>query len=78
LSIKRGEVKALQEKYGNGYECLINTENNVSKLEKMLEEKKPVLIETSKEVDKQAAIVEKETIEAEKVREVVDADAKVA
>jgi hypothetical protein len=39
---------------------------------------KPKLIEKSAEVDAQAAVVEKETIEAEKVREVVDAEASVA
>ena len=39
---------------------------------------KPMLIEKSKEVDAQAAIVEKETVEAEKVREVVDGEASIA
>jgi dynein heavy chain len=78
LGIKRHEIMSLKEKYSNGYTCLVNTEQNVSKLEEQLEEKKPVLIETSKKVDEQAAIVETETLEAEKVREVVDADASVA
>lgn len=47
-------------------------------MEVELKDMQPQLIEKSKEVDQQAAVVEKETIEAEKVREVVDAEAAVA
>lgn len=78
LAEKRGEIFALKEKYSNGYACLIKTEEDVGKMQIELEDMKPKLIEKSAEVDAQAAVVEKETIEAEKVREVVDAEASVA
>jgi dynein heavy chain len=78
LGEKRGEIFALKEKYSNGYACLIKTEEDVGKMQIELEDMKPKLIEKSAEVDAQAAVVEKETIEAEKVREVVDAEASVA
>jgi len=78
LAMKRKEVQELRDKYANGYDCLIRTEESVGKMEEELIEMKPQLIEKSKEVDAQAEIVEKETVEAEKVREVVDAEASVA
>ena len=71
-------MQALKDKYANGYDCLIKTEEDVGKMEIELTNMKPMLIEKSKEVDAQAAIVEKETVEAEKVREVVDGEASIA
>jgi dynein heavy chain len=38
LAEKRKEVKALKDRYGNGYECLINTEGKVNVMQKELED----------------------------------------
>jgi len=78
LREKRDEIMSLKNRYENGYNCLIDTEQKVSKMQTELEELQPVLIETSKETEKKALIVEKETIEAEKIKDVVSADEAVA
>ena len=69
---------ALKNRYEHGYNCLISTEANVSKMQRELEELQPKLIEASKETDKKEKIVEAETIEAEKIREVVAGEEAVA
>lgn len=51
LQEKRLEIKNLKDRYSNGYDCLINTEASVSVMQAELEAKKPLLIETSKEVE---------------------------
>jgi len=43
-------VHALKEKYSNGYDCLIATEESVGTMREELEAKKPMLEEKSKEV----------------------------
>ena len=69
---------ALKNRYENGYNCLISTEANVSKMQRELEELQPKLIETSKETEKKAKIVEAETMDAEKIREVVAGEEAIA
>lgn len=78
LKEKREEVMALKNRYEHGYKSLISTEENVSKMQKELEELQPQLIETSKETDAKAIIVEKETTEAEKIKEVVAGEEAIA
>lgn len=78
LGIKRQEIQGLQDKYSNGYDCLIKTEGSVSIMQKELEEKQPLLIQTSKEVEEQTIIVEKEAAAADVVAQRVAADEAVA
>ena len=44
---------ALKNRYEHGYNCLISTEANVSKMQKELEDLQPKLIEASKETEKE-------------------------
>lgn len=74
LSEKRNEVHALKEKYSNGYDCLIATEESVGKMQIELEAKKPMLEIKSKEVAIQAEDVEKQAVAAEEVAEKVAVD----
>lgn len=78
LSVKRGEIQNLKDRYANGYDCLIKTEGSVSVMRAELEAKKPLLIQTSKEVEEQTVIVEKEAASAAIVAERVSADEAVA
>lgn len=74
LAEKRHEIHALKEKYSNGYDCLIATEESVGRMQEELEAKKPMLEEKSKEVAIQAVEVEKEAVAAEEVAEKVAVD----
>jgi dynein heavy chain len=58
LKEKREEIMSLKMRYENGYTCLISTETNVSKMQRELEDLQPKLIESSKETEKKAKIVE--------------------
>jgi len=78
LQEKRDEIMTLKNRYSNGYQCLIETENSVGKMQIELEAMQPKLIETSKEVEIKAADVEKQTIAAEAVKERVSKDEAVA
>ena len=78
LKQKRGEVKTLKDRYTNGYNTLIATEEKVGTLREELEAKQPLLIVKSEEVEKKTVEVEAATIAAEKVREVVSAETDVA
>jgi dynein heavy chain len=44
LADKRKEIMALKDRYGNGYDCLIDTEKNVTKMKQELEDLQPVLV----------------------------------
>jgi len=80
LAEKRSEVKALKDRYSNGYDCLIGTEAKVNVMQKELEDLQPVLVETGKETEEQLVIVTKETEAADKVKAAVaieEADAQV-
>lgn len=78
LKEKREEINALKNRYEHGYNCLISTETNVSKMQIELEDLQPKLIEASKETEKKEKIVEAETNEAEKIREVVAGEEAIA
>lgn len=76
--MKRTEVKTLKDRYTNGYNTLIETENKVGAMREQLEALQPQLVTKSKEVEVKGAEVETATIAAEKVREVVAAEAAIA
>lgn len=78
LKEKREEINALKNRYEHGYNCLISTEANVSKMQRDLEDLQPKLIESSKLTEQKEKIVEAETIEAEKIREVVAGEEAIA
>ena len=78
LKEKREEIMALKNRYEHGYNCLISTEANVSKMQKELEDLQPKLVEATKETEKKEKIVEAEAIEAEKIREVVAGEEAIA
>ena len=44
LDLRRKEVKGLQKRYEDGFNCLIETEKDVSKMQKELEELQPKLV----------------------------------
>ena len=71
LKEKRTEVQNQMKRYENGFDCLIKTEDTVTKMQQYLEDLKPQLIQTSKETDEKMKVVEAQTVEADKVREVV-------
>lgn len=67
LGDKREEILGLKDRYENGYECLITTESQVSKMQKELEELKPKLVQTSKLTDEKMVQVAGEKAEADKI-----------
>lgn len=67
LGDKREEILGLKDRYENGYECLITTEAQVSKMQKELEELKPKLVQTSKLTDEKMVKVAGEKAEADKI-----------
>ena len=78
LKQKRTEVKTLKDRYTNGYNTLIETEEKVGALREELEAKQPLLVTKAQEVEVKTTEVETATIAAEKVREVVSAETDVA
>ena len=78
LALKRTEVAQQRDRYGNGYQQLITTEESVGKMSIELENLKPQLVIKSKEVDEQAKVVEAESAIAEKEQEKVEAETAVA
>jgi dynein heavy chain len=48
LEIKRKEVKAQKDRYSNGYDCLIGTEEKVNIMKQEIIDLQPILIETGK------------------------------
>lgn len=78
LAEKRQEVAQQRDRYGNGYNQLIMTEESVGKMQIALEELKPQLVVKSQEVDEQAKVVEAESAVAEKEQEKVEAETAIA
>jgi len=68
LAEKREEILNLKNRYGNGYDCLIDTESKVNIMQKELEDLQPVLIETGKETEIKLVEVTRETESADKVK----------
>ena len=71
LAQKRDEIMGLKNRYENGFNCLIKTEQDVGKMQVELEAMQPELIVRSEEVEKQTLIVEKQTVDAEVIKESV-------
>ena len=78
LATKRTEINDLRERYANGYDCLIKTEASVNTMSRELEAKRPLLIQTSKEVTAQSEVVAKETEIANEIKERVAKDEAIA
>jgi len=65
LRERRDATEALQKRYGHGYNCLIETEKDVTKMQEELEKMQPELIEISKETEQKEIRVQEETKVAE-------------
>lgn len=69
LGEKRTEIKNLKDRYGNGYDCLIQTESSVNVMEKELVDLQPILIQKGKETEEKLVIVTKETEAADLIKQ---------
>ena len=78
LAEKRNEVMDLKERYGNGYKCLITTEESVSVMQEELIALQPQLVETAAQVAEKSAVVDKEFNAAEVIRVAVSKEEAVA
>lgn len=78
LGKKQTEVMQLKNRYETGIEKLLSTEAQVSQMQIELTNLQPQLVIASKETEEMMVVIEKETIEANKVKEVVSADEAVA
>jgi dynein heavy chain len=65
LASRRATVKQNRDRYANGYDTLINTENKVGDMRIVLEDMQPKLVVKAEEVGAETVIVEKEASEAE-------------
>lgn len=64
----------LKNRYGNGYECLVNTERNVTVMQQQLTDLQPILVAKGKETEEQLIIVSRETEAADKIKTSVAAE----
>ena len=78
LGEKRNEVDTLKNKYSNGYQTLITTEEKVNDMKQELIDMQPKLIETAKEVSEQTIIVQEKTTAAEIVKQGVAKEEAIA
>lgn len=60
---------ALKNRYGNGYDCLVQTEEKVNVMQKELEELQPILVVEGKKADEQLVVVKREAEAANKIKE---------
>ena len=74
LGNKQDTVSTTKKRYEVGLEKLLSTESQVNGMKAELEELQPKLVVASKETDDLIAVVQKETIEADKVKVRVSAD----
>eukprot|EP00971_Amphidinium_carterae_P049179 969233-Amphidinium_carterae.1 len=80
LSLRREQVGTQQHRYQVGLNKIVDAEQQVSGLQLMLKEKKPMLEETQREVEKMMQVISKDREEAEVVGQQVakeEADAQV-
>jgi len=61
LKDKRNEIMTLKDKYANGYDTLIRTEENVNVMKQELIDLQPMLVTKQKEVSEQKVIVQEKT-----------------
>ncbi len=78
LGEKRDEILMLKRRYETGLEKLEFAANEVTKMQKELQDLQPQLVKMSEETDKMMIQIEQETVEVEAKKEVVAADEAVA
>ena len=78
MAEKRDEIQNLIDKYKNGYDKIIETEGSVGKMQEELIELAPLIKKAAEETTVALEICDKEKVEANKVKEVVEADEAVA
>jgi dynein heavy chain len=66
LAEKRKEIMDLKNRYSNGFDCLVETESKVGKMQKELEDLQPILIQTGKETEEKLKVVASETETADR------------
>ncbi|ELT89912.1 hypothetical protein CAPTEDRAFT_157693, partial [Capitella teleta] len=74
LNKKRLELLTLKDRYVVGLEKLRFSESQISVMQTELQDLQPKLIKTSEETVELIGIIEKETVEVEEVKKVVEAD----
>ena len=71
LSQRQGEVMLVKKRYEVGLEKLIFTEGSVQNMQEELKALQPQLVQSTKETEEAMEIIAKETVEADKVKNVV-------
>jgi dynein heavy chain len=74
LAEKRAEIMALKNRYGNGYDCLIGTEEKVLTMKQEIIDLQPILVTTGEETAKKLIVVAKETEDADVIKTAVGAE----
>ena len=74
LDKKRIEIIKLRERYVVGIEKLELSENQISIMQKELNELKPQMIKASRETEELIVIIEREAGEVDAVKQIVEAD----
>ena len=78
LKEKKDEVRTQRDRYTNGYDCLIKTEEIVTQMQFDLEELKPKLIKSQQDTEEQMSKVALESMQADQKKEVVLAEEEIA
>ncbi|XP_059151038.1 dynein axonemal heavy chain 3-like [Physella acuta] len=78
LGKKRLQILTLKNRYNVGLEKLRFSENQINVMQTELLDLQPKLIETSQETEELIGIIEKETIEVEDIKRIVELDEAVA
>lgn len=74
LDKKRLEIIRLRERYVIGIEKLELSENQIAIMQKELNELKPKMIKASRETEELIVVIEKEALEVDGVKQIVEAD----
>ncbi|TPX32092.1 hypothetical protein SmJEL517_g04759 [Synchytrium microbalum] len=78
LDVKRREVNLLKSRYEVGLDQLASASAQVAIMSKELTDLQPQLIVTSKQTEEMLVVIQRESVEVEKKREIVSADEAVA
>eukprot|EP00842_Homolaphlyctis_polyrhiza_P000439 jgi/Hompol1/1396/HPOL_002693-RA len=78
LTVKRKEINALKMRYEVGLDQLASAASQVSTMQVELNDLQPQLIATQKETDKIMEVIQRESVEVEKKRELVKIDEEMA
>jgi len=76
LDAKTQEITSVKHRYDNGLQKLAETEQSVTEMQEYIRELQPKLVVAQKETDEMLVKIEKMTVEANKVRDVVSAKEK--